>query len=80
MPQSRIVLSSALAVSFYIALVFLLVSVALFQGVYSKVEKHMRGQGMRQKIANREGWASSIKTLGMDHGVMYAGQVVKIEF
>ena len=39
----------------------------------------MRGQRMRQKIASREGWASSVKTLGMGHGVMYAGQVVKIE-
>ena len=77
--QSRIVLSSTLALSFYIALVFLLVSAALLQGAYSHTEKHMRGQRMRHKIANREGWASSVKTLGMGHGVMYAGQVVKIE-
>jgi len=34
---------------------------------------------MRQKIANREGWSSSVKTLVMGRGVMYAGQVVKIE-
>jgi len=32
-----------------------------------------------KKIASREGWASSVKTLGMGHGVMYAGQVVKFE-
>jgi len=79
MHQSRIVLSSTLALSFCIALVFLLVSVALLQGAYSKIEKHMRGQRMCQKIASREGWASSVKTLGMGHGVMYAGQVIKIE-
>ena len=40
---------------------------------------YMRGQGMRQKIANREGWASSVKTLVTGRGVMYAGQAVKIE-
>jgi len=34
---------------------------------------------MRQKIASREGWASSVKTLVMGRGVMYASQVVKIE-
>ena len=39
----------------------------------------MRGQRMRHKIANREGRASSVKTLGMGQGVMYADQVVKIE-
>ena len=72
-------LSSALALSFYIALVFLLVSAALLQGAYSKIEKHMRGQRMRRKIASREGWASSVKTLVMGRGVMYTGQVVKIE-
>jgi len=77
--QSRIVLSSALALSFYIAWIFLLVSAALLQYTYSKIEKHMRGQRMRQKIANREGWASSVKPLVMGRGVMYAGQVVKIE-
>ena len=77
--QSRILLSSALALSFYIAWVFLFVSVALLQGVYSKIEKHVRGQRMRQKITSREGWASSVKTLVMGRGVMYAGQVVKIE-
>jgi len=77
--QSRIVLSSALALSFYIAWAFLLVSTALLKGAYSKIEKYMRGQGMRQRIANREGWASSVKTLVMGRGVMYAGQVVKIE-
>ena len=79
MRQSRIVLSSAFALSFYIAWTFLLVSAALIQGAYSKIGKHMRGQRMCQKIASREGWASSVKTLGMGHGVMYAGQVVKIE-
>ena len=77
--QSRIVLSSALALSFYIAWAFLLVSTALLKGAYSKIEKYMRGQGMRQKTANREGWASSVKTLVMGRGVMYAGQAVKIE-
>ena len=77
--QSRIVLSSTLALSFYIALVFLLVSAALLQGAYSQIEKHMRGQRMCQKIANREGWTSSVKTLGMGYGVMYVDQVVKIE-
>ena len=39
----------------------------------------MRGQRMRHKITNREGRASSVKTMGMGQGVMYAGQVVKIE-
>jgi len=34
---------------------------------------------MRQKIVNREGCASSVKTLVMGRGVMYAVQVVKIE-
>jgi len=34
---------------------------------------------MRHKIASREGRASSVKTLGKGQGVMYAGQVVKIE-
>ena len=79
MYQSRIVLSSTLVLSFYIALVFLVVSAALLQSVYSKIEKQMRGQRMRQKKENREGWVSSVKTLGMGHGVMYATQVVKIE-
>jgi len=79
MYQSRIVLSSTLAFPFYIALVFLLVSAALLQGAYSHIEKHMRGQRMRQKITNRKGWVSTVKTLAMGHGVMYAGQVVKIE-
>jgi len=79
MRQSRIVLSSALALSFYIAWAFLLVSTTLLQGAYSKIEKHMRCKRMRQKIANREGCASSVKTLVMGRGVMYAGQVVKIE-
>ena len=55
MYQSRIVLSSILAFPFYIELVFLLVSAALLQGAYSHIEKHMRGQRMRQKITNREG-------------------------
>ena len=73
MDQSRIVLSSTLVLSFYIALVFILVSAALLQGAYSKIEKHMRGQRMRQKITNREGWVSSVKTSGMGHGVNYAG-------
>jgi len=71
------VLSSALALSIYFAWAFILVSAALLQGV--KIEKHMRGQRMRQKIASREGWASSVKTLVMGRGVMYVGQVVKIE-
>jgi len=79
MHQSRIVLSSTLALSFCIALVFLLVLAALLQGVYSPKKKHMHGQRMRHKIASREGWASSVKTLGTGHGVMYAGQIVKIE-
>jgi len=79
MRQSRIVLSSTLALSFYIAWALLLLSAALLQGAYSKIEKHMRGQRMRQKIANREGWTSSVKRLVMGRGVMYAGQVVKIE-
>ena len=55
MDQSRIVLSSTLSLSFYIALVFLFVSSALLQGAYSHTEKHMRGQRMRHKIENREG-------------------------
>jgi len=67
MPQSRIELSSTLALSFYIALVFLIVSAALFQGAYSKIEKHMRGQRMRQKIASREGWASVIIKILRSH-------------
>jgi len=79
MRQSCIVLSSALALSFYIAWAFRLVSTTLLQGTYSKLEKHMHGQKMRQKIANREGCASSVKTLVMGRGVLYAGQVVKIE-
>jgi len=54
-------------------------SAALLQGAYSKIEKHMRGQRMRQKIASREGWASSVETLVMGRGVIYADQVVKIE-
>ena len=49
----RIVLPSTLALSLHIALVFLRVSAALLQGVYSHTEKHMRGQRMRQKIASR---------------------------
>ena len=44
-----------------------------------KNRKRMRGQRMRQKIANREGCASSVKTLVVGRGVIYAGQVVKIE-
>ena len=67
------------SLSFYIALVFLLVSAERPQDAYSHTEKHMRGQRMRHKIANREGRASSVKTLGMGQGVMYADQVVKIE-
>ena len=55
-----IVLSSTLALSFHIALVFLRVSAALLQGAYSHTEKHMRGQRMRQKITSREGRASSV--------------------
>ena len=42
MHQSRIVLSSARALSFCIALVFLLVLAALLQGAYSNTEKEMR--------------------------------------
>jgi len=53
----RIVLSSTLALLFHIALVLLRVSAALIQGAYSHTEKHMHGQRMRQKIANR---ASSV--------------------
>ena len=49
----RIVLPSTLALPFHIALVFLRVSASLLQGAYSHTEKHMRGQRMRQKIANR---------------------------
>jgi len=52
-----------IALSFYIAWAFLLVSAALLQGTYSKIERHISGQRMRQKIASREGWASSVKTL-----------------
>jgi len=44
MQQSRIVLSSTLALPFCIALVFLLVSAGLFQGAYSHTGKHMRGR------------------------------------
>ena len=62
--QSRIVLSSTLALSFCIALVFLLVLTEQFQGASSRTEKHMRGQRMRHSIASREGRASSVKTLG----------------
>jgi len=76
MHESRTVLSSTLALSFCIALVSLLVSAALLQGAYSHIEKLTRGQRMRQKIECREGWASSVKTLGVGYGVMYAGQVV----
>jgi len=47
MQQSRIMLSSTLALSFCIALVFLLVSAELTQDAYSHTEKHMRGQRMR---------------------------------
>jgi len=56
----RIVLPSILVLSFYIALVFLRVSAALLQGAYSHTEKYMRGQRMRQKIASREGRATSV--------------------
>ena len=56
----RIVLPSTLALPFHIALVFLRVSAALLQGVYSHTEKHMRGQRMRQKITSREGRVSSV--------------------
>ena len=48
-----VVLSSTLALPFHIALVFLRVSAALFQGAYSRTEKQMRGQRMRQKITSR---------------------------
>jgi len=73
------VLSSNLALPFCIALVFLLVSSTLVQGAYSYTEKHMRGQRMCHKIVSRKGRKSSVKTLGTGQGVMYAGQVVKIE-
>jgi len=56
----HIVLPSTLALIFHIALVFLRVSAALLQGAYSHTEKHMYGQRMRQKIASREGRASSV--------------------
>ena len=56
----RIVLPSILVLPFHIALVFLRVSAALLQGTCSHTEKHMRGQRMRQKIAIREGRASSV--------------------
>ena len=49
----RIVLSSTVALSFHIALVFLRVSAVLFQGANSHTEKHTRGQKMRPKIASR---------------------------
>jgi len=58
----RSVLPSTLALSFHIALVFLRASAALLQGAYLHTEKHMRGQRMRQKIASREGRASSVFT------------------
>ena len=59
--QSRIVLSSTFALSFYIALVFLLVSAALVQGAYSKIEKNMCGQRMQAEKgghhpSKRRGW------------------------
>jgi len=54
------VLPSTLALPYHIALVFLRVSTALLQGAHSHTEKHMRGQRMRQKIANREGRTSSV--------------------
>jgi len=55
-----VILSSTLALPFCIALVFLLMSAGLLQGAYSHTGKHMRGQRMRHKIANREGRASSV--------------------
>jgi len=58
------VLSSTLALSFCIALVFLLVSAEQLQGAYSHTGKHMRGPRMRHKIASREGRVSSVKMLG----------------
>jgi len=67
------VLSSALALSFYIAWFFLFVSAVLLPGAYSKIEKHMRGQRMRQKIGSRVGLASSVKTLVM-------GRFLRVEF
>ena len=72
-----VVIRSCVAILHCVA--FLLVSAALLQGAYSKIEKQMRGQRMRQKNSKREGWASSVKTFVMGRGVMYAGQVVKIE-
>ena len=60
MQQSRIVLSSARALSFCIALVFLLVLAALLQGAYSNTEKEMRVQRMRHKIPDREGRAFEV--------------------
>jgi len=55
-----VVIHSCVTVPFHIALVFLRVSAPLLQGAYSHTEKHMRGQRMRQKIASREGRASSV--------------------
>ena len=60
-----VVLPSTLALPFQIALVILRVSTALLQGPYSHTEKHMRGQRMRQKIANR---ASSVFAISSRQG------------
>ena len=49
--------TSSLALSLFIALVFLVVQADLLQGAYSHTEKHMRGLRMRHKIGNREGRA-----------------------
>ena len=77
----RIVLSSTLALPFHIALVFLRVSASLLQGAYSRTEKHMRGQRMRQNISSR---ASSVFASNSRQGAaveralrcrMHAGEV-----
>jgi len=70
--QCRLVLSSPLALPFFIALASLravasllalpslLVSADLLQGSHTQAETHMRGGRVRHKIASREGRASSV--------------------
>jgi len=70
----RVVFSSALALSFHSALVFLRASESLLQGAYTHTEKHMRGPRMRQKIGNREGRTSlGFYTLPSDRRHMLPG-------
>ena len=69
-----------IALSFYIAWTFLLVSAALIQGTYSKIERHISGQRTRQKIANREGWASSVKTLVVTSDLVTNGTLSRTGF